>query len=140
MFVTISNDMFGGRQAFEQAISRAQRGKVKALLTHSPRRLCKLEGYRGTGSFLGLKDVPVDQIRGTEGRQDDFDIEFNPLRKESRDRWVGVFNAWARGIVLGPIQLVKVGNIYYVRDGHHRVSVARALGIKFVEADIYLQG
>jgi hypothetical protein len=136
MFVTISNDVFGGRVAFERAISRAQRGKVKSLLTKSSRRLCSLEGRLTSGHYLGLLEVPIDQIRGTEGRQSDFDIEFNPLRKASRDRWVGVFNAWMRGIALGSIQLVKVGNIYYVRDGHHRISVARALGQRFIEAEV----
>lgn len=139
MFVTISNDTFGARQAFEQAIMRAQRGKVKALLTRSQRRLRNLESYHTSGRFLGLVEVPINQISGTEGRQDDFDIEFNPMHKESRDRWTGVFNAWSRGIVLDPIQLVKVGDIYYVRDGHHRISVARALGLRSIEAEVTVQ-
>jgi len=134
MYATFSNDTFGGRQAFERAISRAQRGKVKGLLTHSSRQLSKLESRNTSGHHLGMLEVPIDQICGTEGRQNDFDIDFNPLRKESRDRWVGVFNAWMRGIVLGPIQLVKVGDSYYVRDGHHRISVVRTLGLRFIEA------
>lgn len=136
MFMMISNDVYGGRQAFERAISRAQHGKMKGLLTRSSRRLFSLEKSYTSGHYLGLVEVPIDQICGTEGRQSDFDIEFNPLRKGSRDRWVGVFNAWMRGIALGPIQLVKVGEIYYVRDGHHRISVARALGMRFIEAEV----
>ena len=139
MYATISNDTFGGRYAFERAISRAKRGRMMGLLTHSSRRLFSLEGYRNAGHSLGLVEVPIDQICGTEGRQGDFDIDFNPLHKESRERWVGVFNAWMRGIALGPIQLVKVGDIYYVRDGHHRISVARALGLKYIDAEVVHQ-
>ena len=140
MYATSSNVNFGeaflGNRAFDQALSRAKRGKVMSYLTRSPRRLSNLEGYNYSGRSLGLQQVPVDQIRGTEGRQNDFDIEFNPLRSESRQRWMGVFSAWMSGAALPPIQLVKVGSIYYVRDGHHRISVARALGIKDIEANV----
>ena len=139
MWVTIRDNAFGGRKAFEQAVSRAQRGKVKGFLTGSPRRLRSLEGYHNSDRYLGMVEVPLDQICGTDGRQNDFDIDFNPLRKESRDQWVGVFNAWYRGVPLSPVQLVKVGDIYYVRDGHHRISVARAMGMSSIEAEVTVQ-
>lgn len=139
MWVTIRDNAFGGRKAFEQALGRAQRGKVKELLTGSQRRLRRLEGYHSSDRRLGLVDVPIDQIRGTDGRQDDFDADFNPLRQESRDQWVSVFNALYRGVPLSPIQLVKVGDVYYVRDGHHRISVARAMGMRTVEAEVIVQ-
>jgi hypothetical protein len=138
-WVTIRDNAFGGRKAFEQAVSRAQRGKVKGLITRKPTRLSSLEGRSKSGRHLGLVEVSLDQICGSEGHRDDFDSEFNPLRKESRDQWVGVYNARARGIPLGPVQLVKVGDVYYVRDGHHRISVARAMGMRTIEADVTVQ-
>jgi ParB-like chromosome segregation protein Spo0J len=47
-----------------------------------------------------------------------------------------VFNLWRRGLTLPPVDLIRVGESYFVRDGHHRVSAARALGQAFIEATV----
>jgi len=82
----------------------------------------------------GLRSVPLAQIRGTEGRRDLFDDAFYPLDSRSRQRWLGIATAWLGGVALPPVELIQLGESYVVRDGHHRISVLRALGIAEVEA------
>lgn len=82
----------------------------------------------------GLQVVPIRAIRGSENRCHDFDQQFRPRQTNTWDRWQSVATAWVRGIDLPPVELVQVGNTFYVRDGHHRISVARALGQRDVDA------
>ena len=86
--------------------------------------------------YRGIKSIEIDKIRGSEGRTKDFDISFRPLLQNQRDRWQSVASARLADIPLPPVELVQVGDIYFVRDGHHRISVARALGEEFIEAVI----
>ena len=83
---------------------------------------------------LGAQIVPIRQIRGSEGRRADFDDCFHPLRKHTRSRWQGIAVAWLQGANLPPVDLIRVGDVYFVRDGHHRISVVRAFGLKEIEA------
>jgi hypothetical protein len=80
--------------------------------------------------------VPIRQIRGSEGRSRYFDCDFNPLYDEARGRWLNIARARQQGKNLPPVVLVQVGDIYFVRDGHHRISVARALGQLYIEARV----
>ena len=80
--------------------------------------------------------VPIDEIRGSEGRGEDFDADFRPLRPHSRDRWIRIAIAQQMGATMPPVELVQVGDAYFVRDGHHRISVARALGQREIDAQI----
>ena len=83
---------------------------------------------------LGVTAVHVDQIRGSEGKCGEFDLAFRPLKAFSRDRWVSVAVAIMQGKALPPVELIQVGEECYVRDGHHRISVGRALGQSNVDA------
>jgi hypothetical protein len=83
-----------------------------------------------------IVNVPLAQIVGSENRVDDFDSAFNPRNSHNSDRWIGIAAARRRGVVLPPVELIQVGDEYYVRDGHHRVSVARAAGQADIEARI----
>ena len=83
---------------------------------------------------LGARMVRIDQIIGSEGRSTDFDDRFRPTQTETCARWYSVAKARVRGIALPPVTLIKIGEAYYVRDGHHRISVARAFGDKTIEA------
>jgi len=83
---------------------------------------------------LGAQIVPIGQIRGTEGRRTDFDDTFHPIQKHTRTRWLGIAVAWLEGVELPPVDLIRVGDIYFVRDGHHRISVVRALGLREIAA------
>lgn len=86
--------------------------------------------------FLGMQDIPVEQVTGTLNRQHDFDGEFRPLKSYLRDRWVNVYLALEDG-GWPPIVVHKVGQDYYVEDGHHRVSVARLLGMAYLQAKVW---
>jgi len=84
----------------------------------------------------GIVNIPLSKIVGSEGRTNDFDREFNPLKSHIRDRWIGIAVARRRGIPLPPIELIQYGHSYYIRDGNHRVSVAKAAGQVEIEARV----
>ncbi len=83
---------------------------------------------------LGLKVVPISAIVGTVDREHDFDRHFRPTSARVRTRWEQIAAAMRRGDPLPPVDLIKIGEIYFVRDGHHRVSVACALGHADIDA------
>jgi hypothetical protein len=83
---------------------------------------------------LGLQCVSLAQIRGSEGRCHDFDASFRPLCQHNQTRWLAVAQLFERGADMPPVELIQVGEVYFVRDGHHRVSVARARGHHDIEA------
>ncbi len=88
----------------------------------------------------GMQTVSISQIRGTEGRGHDFDRVFHPLNEETRHRWLSIYRAHMDGVSLPAVELIRVGQEYYVRDGHHRISVARMLGQQFIDARVVLAG
>jgi hypothetical protein len=88
----------------------------------------------GDRRAAGIKIVPIQQIRGSEGRCEDFDAAFHPLKAHTEDRWLSVAKANVRGRGLPPIELIQLGEVYFVRDGHHRISVAAALGQQEIDA------
>ncbi len=83
---------------------------------------------------LGLQVVQIAQIVGTVDRERDFDRHFRPTSGRVRSRWEQIAAAMRRGESLPPVDLIKIGEIYFVRDGHHRVSVACALGHSDIDA------
>jgi hypothetical protein len=85
---------------------------------------------------LGERVVPLERIVGTVDRGRDFDRRFRPTSGRVRSRWEHIAAAVRRGEALPPVDLIQIGEIYFVSDGHHRVSVARALGLK--EIDTYV--
>jgi len=82
----------------------------------------------------GLQVVPLDSIVGTVDRAADFDRGFRPTSPRLRSRWERIAAAQRRGEALPPISLYKVGDLFFVRDGHHRVSVAKSLGRQDIDA------
>src|SRR4051795_10606319 len=82
----------------------------------------------------GLQVVPLDAIVGTVDRAADFDRGFRPTTTRLRSRWERIAAAQRRGEPLPPVSLFKVGDLYFVRDGHHRVSVAKSLGRADIDA------
>jgi hypothetical protein len=83
----------------------------------------------------GRREIPLEAITGTlePNRAEQFDAHFRPA-KSTRERWLGVWMAEQRGASLPPISVVQVGESYAIRDGHHRVSVARARGAVTIDA------
>jgi hypothetical protein len=83
---------------------------------------------------LGLQVVPIASIVGTVDRERDFDRRFRPTSGRVRSRWEQIAAAMRRGESMPPVDLMRIGEIYFVRDGHHRVSVARAQGLDTIDA------
>src|ERR1700759_1674284 len=86
--------------------------------------------------FAGKEVVALDAIVGTVDRGRDFDRSFRPTTGRVRSRWEHIATAMRRGEAMPPVDLVRIGQIYFVRDGHHRVSVARALGHTDIDANV----
>lgn len=84
----------------------------------------------------GVQSVPLDKIVGSVGRYRDFDDQFLPIQNNIGDRWRKVNRAYYDDISLPPIKLYKVGEVYFVLDGNHRVSVAREHGATFIDAEV----
>lgn len=89
-------------------------------------------------SYAGIKVVPIRSIIGSEGRTTDFDMEFHPLSEAARERWVSVAVAHLSRLPIPPVQLIQVGDAYFVRDGHHRISISRAFGQTAIDAEVII--
>jgi hypothetical protein len=85
---------------------------------------------------LGVRSVPLRQIVGSEGRTTDFDRRFLPRSGRMRDRWKGVLMAQYEQRSLPPVELFRIGEAYFVRDGNHRVSTARQRGQAEIDAHV----
>lgn len=85
---------------------------------------------------LGLQDIPIDKIVGTFDRCHDFTRYFAPLANNQieKDRWRNIYTLAITGVGWPPVELYKVGSSYFVRDGHHRISVSTYLGWRTIQA------
>lgn len=112
------------------------------MFSHRPNELVSFEQVKRSlktlgESYRGVQTVPLNQIIGTATlRFHDFDRAFLPTNDRIQERWRRVDEAWYKDVPLPPVQLYKVGDAYFVRDGHHRISVAREKGQEFIEAEI----
>lgn len=103
----------GGLASFEDALPRLNPARV----------------------FVGIQDIAVNQIKGSVNRSGDFDERFRPLQYHLRERWAWLH--FTRQIGWDLIRVYKVGEMYYVEDGHHRVSVARMTGMTYIQAEVW---
>jgi hypothetical protein len=85
--------------------------------------------------YLGVRAVPLDALVGTDGRASSFTRDFRPLHSFSRDRLRSLESAFSDG-AFPPIVTVKLGETYFVVDGHHRVALARRSGAESIDADV----
>jgi hypothetical protein len=85
---------------------------------------------------LGFQVISLDSVVGTIDRSRDFDRQFRPTSGRVRERWQRIATAERRGEPIPPIDVYRLGDLHFVRDGHHRVSVARALGRRSIEAHV----
>jgi nucleotide-binding universal stress UspA family protein len=126
-------------QDFKRARRRADLQEMLARLGGGKRnRLLSFDEVRkqiGQGSLLprGLKEIPLDAIVGTVGRYEDFNRQFLPRQESQLGRWARVRMAFEYA-GLPPINVYQIGDVYFVLDGHNRVSVAKQLGAKYIEA------
>jgi hypothetical protein len=130
----------------ERAFTRTARARRRAAMARRLRRRppCadRLAVYderdlTRSGGVRGIREVPIDAIAGTvePSRAALFDGAFRPAAA-ARARWQNVWLAERRGDVLPPVSLARVGDGYVVRDGHHRVSVAKARGALTIDATL----
>lgn len=127
---------------FLRARRRAAASRVAARLRGEPGDVRMVLPYEEVIEALGfvsehpagVEVVALDAIVGTVDRDRDFDRSFRPTSGRVRSRWENIAAAMRRGESLPPVDLVRIGEIYFVRDGHNRVSVARALGRRDIEA------
>ncbi len=129
------------RHDFERARQRAFLADVRAIIARRARDLIPYHEVRqrlspDAESYRGLQTVPLAQIVGSMDRFQDFNREFFPRQRFTAGRWQNVDRAYYQDVNLPPIQLYKVGDVYFVKDGNHRVSVARERGQEFIDAEV----
>lgn len=129
------------RPLFERALWQGKFRGAFARLVNRSRQLYPLDSGannlpHGAVNPQTVQEIPLAQIKGTVGRCCDFDCEFYPLNESLENRWARVASMMLQHHPMPPVELVKQGDTYYVVDGHHRVSVARAMNYLTVEAII----
>jgi len=129
------------QQDFQEAIRSAFWRKARAWLGKGCNDLLSFrevfEHLKNQPQFNhGVQRVPLDQIVGSTSRYSDFDLAFYPRQNTSEIRWVNIAQIQNQGRKLPPVLLYKVGEAYFVEDGNHRVSVARANGETTIQANV----
>src|SRR6188474_3569868 len=129
------------RSDFQRARFKAFMNRAWATLSGKPTTLLSYDDIKeklriGGPIYRGVKTVLVDQIAGSLNRYHEFDSVFLPASDQLADRWQSVNRAFYQEISLPPVVLYKVGQVYFVVDGHHRVSVARQQGQIYIEAEV----
>ena len=129
------------RADFQRARFKAFMNRIWATLSGQPTTLLSYDDIKeklhiGGPIYRGVRTVRVDQIAGSLNRYHEFDRVFLPASDQLADRWQSVNRAFYQEVSLPPVVLYKVGQVYFVVDGHHRVSVAREQGQIFIEAEV----
>jgi uncharacterized ParB-like nuclease family protein len=130
-----------GMGAFQNARMRAFWHDVVSFLRGKPAELLSFDDIRARlrlreENYRGMQDIPIDHIAGSVGRYNEFTNNYLPRSGKTQERWSRVY-AVATGMQgLPPIEVYKVGEVYFVRDGNHRVSVARQLGSESIQAHV----
>jgi hypothetical protein len=129
------------RADFSRARFKAFINTIVALVQGQPNQLLSYDEIKeklrlGGPIYRGVKTVQLNQIAGSLNRYRDFDRAFMPTQTKTAERWQRVNLAFYNDISLPPVVLYKVGQVYFVVDGHHRVSVAREQGQIFIEAEV----
>lgn len=129
------------RQDFERARQRAFLQDLGSIFARRPSNLISYHDFRQRvspegESYRGLQTVPIKQIVGSMDRFRDFNRAFFPRQRFTAGRWQSIDRAYYEDKQLPPIQLYKVGDVYFVKDGNHRVSVARGKGQEFIDAEV----
>ncbi len=136
-----ANSLYMAVQLFRKALQRGQLSWLTKLFNRNSSDLIALENFKSNlhikGQYaVGTKVVRIKDVRGTEGRNNDFDASFNPRHEGIRDRWINIAQARYNQTPLPAVELIQVDETFFVRDGHHRISVARALGQQAIDAHV----
>ncbi len=133
--------MRNAQHHFQEARRKALLSALAALLRGQSSEMLSLEDVRARLNvrgqrYLGLQTVLLSHIVGSEGRYEDFDRHFLPRSDTLKQRWSRIDQAMQEAVNLPPVDLYKIGEIYFVRDGNHRVSVARQMGVDYIDASV----
>jgi hypothetical protein len=120
------------RRPYRRLVNVIRRAKPADLLSldEATRRLRPF-----ARTYVGMRAIPLDGVVGTDSRSSDFDRSFLPRRADMGLRWHRVEGAFPDG-VFPPIVAYKLGDAYFVLDGHHRVAIARQRGMQWIDADV----
>jgi hypothetical protein len=126
---------------FSKARGRAILSRIQHFLNQDKNSLLSLNDVKEilhprNETYRGMQTVPIRLIVGSEGRYRDFNRYFLPNFDFLRSRWERVDIARIKDIILPPIQLYEIGGVYFVRDGNHRVSVAKTQGMEMIDAEV----
>jgi hypothetical protein len=126
---------------FSRARFKSFLNRIRSVVSGQPSRLLSYDEVRtslriGGPIYRGIQTVAVAQIAGSLNRYHQFDRAFLPTENQIAPRWVSVDRAFYKAVSLPPVLLYKVGQVYFVVDGHHRVSVAREQGQQFIDAEV----
>ncbi|MCR5495397.1 MAG: transcriptional regulator [Treponema sp.] len=126
---------------FARARNKALFNEIQHFLNPEEASMISLKAVKKlvkpqTETYIGMQVVPINKIIGSEGRYKDFDNQFFPKRSVVKERWEHVDEALIKDIVLPPIKVYELGGLYFVRDGNHRVSVAKSKGVEFIDAEV----
>ncbi len=132
-----------GRAAsdFSRARLKGFLNRIRSIVSGRPRELLSYEDVKASlhlagPIYRGVEMVRLEAIVGSLNRYHDFDRAFLPVRNSTASRWENVDLAYYQNKDLPPVMLYKVGQVYFVVDGHHRVSVAREQGLEDIEAEV----
>ncbi len=134
-------DITAAEKSYLSARRKAGLRALLAALTGRPNRLLRWDEVQdklriGGRIDRGLQTVPVEKIVGSVNRYRDFDRAFLPTQDVTAERWMNISRAYYAEEALPPVTLYKVGEVYFVVDGNHRVSVARQRGQAFIDAEV----
>ena len=126
---------------FSRARNRATLAQIKYFMNAEKNRLLSFHDVKDilkpkNQVYMGSQTVPIARIVGSEGRYRDFNRFFLPRSDFLRNRWESINRAQISDIPLPAIRLYEIGGVYFVRDGNHRVSVARYEGVEEIDAEV----
>lgn len=130
-----------GHRSFSEARRQANLSQIRAWFARKENQLIPFEALRAelrhqNPYYVGVEQVPLDKVIGSVGRYQDFTREFLPLNDSMRERWIQVEEvAFRRG--WPPVELYQVGDGYFVRDGNHRIAIAKQMGNPTIEANVW---
>lgn len=130
-----------GKKFFDKARSQALFNELKRLLMNESSTLWNFNEVKSklrlqNSLYRGLQDIPVDRIVGSVGRYNDFTREFLPKSYDMQARWSHVYAQMHSLEGVPPIEVYQVDDVYFVRDGNHRVSIARQQGFETIQAHV----
>jgi hypothetical protein len=129
------------KQKFDLARRQARREEMTAWITGRDASLLPFEEIRKNLSqqsplYRGAQEISLKKIVGSVGRFNDLTRHFLPRNDQLRERWIGI-DLLVDGSGWPPIDLYRIGDVYFVKDGNHRVSVARQMEMDYIEAHVW---